>query len=105
MLAVKAVTSNRGKQTPGIDNVLWTSHSDKYNAALSLNRRGYTPRPLKRIYIPKRNGDDRPLSIPTMKDRATQNLYKFATEPILIALQVTIGSVNDGIYPNLLNLF
>lgn len=82
MLAVKAVTSNRGKYTPGIDDVLWISHRDKYNAALSLVRRGYTPRPLKRIYIPKRNGDVRPLSIPTMKDRAMQTLYKFALEPI-----------------------
>ena len=33
MLAVKAVTSSRGKDTPGIDDVLWTSHKDKYNAA------------------------------------------------------------------------
>lgn len=82
MLAVKAVTSNRGKYTPGIDDVLWLSPRDKYNAALSLVRRGYTPRPLKRIYIPKRNGDVRPLSIPTMKDRAMQTLYKFALEPI-----------------------
>lgn len=82
MLAVKAVTSNRGKYTPGIDNVLWNTHKDKYNAALSLERRGYTPRPLKRIYIPKRNGGYRPLSIPTMKDRAMQTLYKFALEPI-----------------------
>ena len=82
MLAVKAVTSNRGKYTSGIDDVLWLSPRDKYNAALSLVRRGYTPRPLKRIYIPKRNGDVRPLSIPTMKDRAMQTLYKFALEPI-----------------------
>ena len=82
MLAVKAVTSNRGKHTPGIDNVLWNTHKDKYNAALSLERRGYTPRPLKRIHIPKRNGGVRPLSIPTMKDRAMQTLYKFALEPI-----------------------
>lgn len=82
MLAVKVVTSNRGKYTPGIDNVLWNTHKDKYNAALSLERRGYTPRPLKRIYIPKRNGGVRPLSIPTMKDRAMQTLYKFALEPV-----------------------
>ena len=82
MLAVKAVTSNRGKYTSGIDNEVWLSSKDKYNAALSLNCRGYTPRPLKRIYIPKWNGDARPLSIPTMKDRAVQTLYKFATEPI-----------------------
>lgn len=82
VLAVLTVTFNRGAKTPGIDNVLWESHEDKYNAALSLNPRGYTPRPLKRIYIPKRNGKRRPLSIPTMKDRAMQTLYKFALEPI-----------------------
>lgn len=82
MLAVKTVTSNKGKYTFGIDNVLWLSPRDKYNAAISLNRRGYDPRPLRRIYIPKRNGGVRPLSIPTMKDRAMQTLYKFALEPI-----------------------
>lgn len=82
MLAVKIVTSNKGKYTSGIDDVLWTTHKDKYNAALNLTRRGYEPRPLKRIYIPKRNGKGRPLSIPTMKDRAMQTLYKFALEPI-----------------------
>ncbi len=38
--------------------------------------------PLKRIYIPKSSGTLRPLSIPTMKDRAMQTLYKFALEPI-----------------------
>lgn len=82
MLAVGTVTTNRGKHTPGIDNVLWESPGDKYNAALSLESRGYSPRPLKRIYKPKRNGDSRPLSIPTMKDRAMQTLYKFTLEPI-----------------------
>lgn len=82
ILAVEAATSNRGKNTPGIDNVVWESPDDISNAASSLEPRGYTPRPLKRIYRPKRNGDLRPLSIPTMKDRAMQTLYKFALEPI-----------------------
>lgn len=81
-LAVKIVTSNRGKYTAGIDNVVWITPEDKFNAIYSLSRRGYKPRPLKRIYIPKSNGKMRPLSIPIMKDRAMQTLYKLALEPI-----------------------
>ena len=81
-LAVKRVTSNRGKYTPGIDNVIWSTPEEKMEAVFSLNRRGYRPKPLKRIYIRKSNGKLRPLSIPTFKDRAMQTLYKFALEPI-----------------------
>ena len=50
ILAVRTVTSNKGKYTPGIDNILWITPEEKFNAALSLNRRGYKPRPLRRIY-------------------------------------------------------
>lgn len=81
-LAVKYVTSNRGKNTPGIDGIIWNSSIDKYNAIFMIQRRGYKPMPLRRIYIPKEDGRLRPLSIPTMKDRAMQTLYKFALEPI-----------------------
>jgi RNA-directed DNA polymerase len=82
LLAVKRVTSNKGKQTPGIDGVLWRGARAKWRAACSLRRRGYHPRPLRRIYIEKKNGKLRPLSIPTMYDRAQQALYKQGLAPV-----------------------
>ncbi len=82
LLAVKRVTSNQGRRTPGVDGVLWQSARAKWQAVQSLQRRGYTPQPLRRIYIPKKNGKKRPLSIPTMKDRAMQAVYKLALGPV-----------------------
>ena len=81
-LAVRRVTSNRGKNTPGVDHELWKTPQAKFKAIAKLNRRGYQPQPLRRVYIPKKNGKMRPLSMPTMTDRAMQTLYKFALEPI-----------------------
>jgi RNA-directed DNA polymerase len=81
-LAVRRVTENQGKKTPGVDNVTWSTPEAKSQAMLSLRRRGYHPLPLKRVYIPKANGKMRPLGIPTMKDRAMQALYLLALEPV-----------------------
>jgi RNA-directed DNA polymerase len=80
--AVKRVTQNRGSKTPGVDSVIWRSSAEKISAAKSLQRKGYKAQPLRRIYIPKKNGKQRPLGIPTMKDRAMQALYLLALEPI-----------------------
>jgi RNA-directed DNA polymerase len=81
-IAVRRVTENRGKKTPGVDSKIWSTPSDKYNAILSLKSRGYKASTLRRVYIPKLNGKQRPLSIPTMKDRAMQALYAMALDPI-----------------------
>lgn len=81
-LAVKRVTENTGKRTPGVDGEIWSTPEAKAKAVLSLKRRGYKPRPLKRVYIPKSNGKERPLGIPTMRDRAMQALYLLALEPL-----------------------
>ncbi len=82
LLAVKRITENSGKNTPGVDNVLWKTPLKKIRAVLSLKRRGYSPLPLRRIYIPKKNGKRRPLGIPAMIDRAQQALYLLALAPV-----------------------
>jgi len=81
-LAVKRVTENRGRKTPGVDKVTWSSPYAKYHAIEMLHRRGYRPRPLRRIQIPKSNGRTRVLGIPCMSDRAMQALYLLALEPV-----------------------
>jgi RNA-directed DNA polymerase len=83
LLAVKRVTTNKGKRTPGIDGVLWTTSAMKYEAALSLMNKGYKPQPLKRTYIKKSNSNKkRPLGIPTMYDRAMQALHLLSLDPV-----------------------
>ncbi len=83
LLAVRTVTRNRGARTPGIDGERWTSQSDKMRAALRLTSKQYRAQPLKRVYIPKPGKDTkRPLSIPTMHDRAMQALYALALQPV-----------------------
>lgn len=81
-IAVKRVTTNEGKKTPGVDGVLWFTDKAKYEAVLDLKRNGYKPQPLRRVFIKKANGKLRPLGIPTMKDRAMQALYLLALEPL-----------------------
>jgi len=81
-LAVRRVTSNRGKNSPGVDGVVWRTPRQKMLATRSLQRRGYRAQPLRRIHIPKSRGGRRPLGIPTMKDRAMQALHLLALNPV-----------------------
>ena len=66
MLAVKRVTENRGKRTPGVDGKIWSSPAARWSGMMSLRHRGYRAMPLRRVYIPKSNGKKRPLGIPTV---------------------------------------
>src|SRR5882724_3472528 len=91
LLAVKRVTENKGAKTPGVDNKLWRTDRQKYAAVQNLKRRNYRPLPLRRHSLPKKNGKLRPLSIPTMRDRAMQALHALALKPIA----ETVGDRNS----------
>ncbi|BBE08169.1 Retron-type reverse transcriptase [Mycoavidus cysteinexigens] len=82
-LAVKRVTENQGKRTAGVDNKLWDTPQKKFKAIAELKKQQYRPLPLRRVYIPKSNGKERPLGILTMRDRAMQALYLLALDPVL----------------------
>ena len=83
LLAIKKVTQNKGARTAGMDGEKWTTPKAKINAALNLPDKKYKAKPLRRVYIEKYGKKEkRPLSIPTMHDRAMQALHAFALNPV-----------------------
>ncbi len=81
-LAVRKITQdNRGKRTAGIDGVKAIPPAKRFQLVERLQI-SHKAKPLRRIYIPKVGTDEkRPLSIPTINDRAVQMLVKMALEP------------------------
>src|SRR5690606_5268627 len=90
-LAVRRVTENQGRRTPGVDGVVWSSPEAKAKAVQSLTSRNYKAKPLRRVLIPKANGGTRPLGIPTMYDRSMQALHWLALDPVA----ETLGDTNS----------
>lgn len=82
-LAVRKVYTSPGHKTPGVDGVVWKSQTELMAAIEKLkDLKGYTPQPVRRVYIPKPIKGLRPLGIPTLFDRAMQALFAMALLPI-----------------------
>mgnify|MGYP004608976667 FL=1 len=97
-LAIRRVTTNKGKKTPGIDGVIWTTDEDKIQALCNLETCSYKAKLLKRAYIEKYGKKEkRPLVIPTMSDRAMQGLQLLALVPIA---ETTADRVSFGFRQN-----
>ena len=77
-LAIKKVKSNKG--APGVDNMM-VEEIDKYfeihgeEIITAIMNMKYKPKPVRRVYIPKADGKQRPLGIPTVTDRVIPVSY------------------------------
>ncbi len=87
--AYRKAKANRGAS--GVDNETFEDVEKKgvgvYLAELRLEmkERRYVPKPVRRVYIPKANGKERPLGIPTIRDRVVQTAFLLILEPIFEA--------------------
>lgn len=87
--AYALVKSNQG--SPGVDRETFESIEEKgledflHQLSEDLRKQTYRPQAVKRVWIPKANGGQRPLGIPTIRDRVAQMACKLIIEPIFEA--------------------
>lgn len=75
------------KAAAGVDGVTWTEYGEKLDANLldlqdRVHRGSYHPQPVRRVYIPKGDGDRRPLGVPSIEDKVLQQAVRMLLEPI-----------------------
>lgn len=83
LISIRRVTqSNKGKYSAGVDGFVAIKNEQRTALIDQLNlESNLDVQPVKRVYIPKANGKQRPLGIPTILDRCMQSVVKNALEP------------------------
>ena len=84
-LAYKNLYANRGASTPGVDESDTADGfgEEKINRIIEALRDGsYEPKPVRRVYIEKKNGKKRPLGLPTFTDKLVQEVLRMILEAI-----------------------
>ncbi|MGW0993554.1 group II intron reverse transcriptase/maturase [Streptomyces sp. NPDC002523] len=84
LISVRQVTQrNVGRRTAGIDGETALSPEARMDVAVRVHRTrsSWNPLPVRRVYIPKANGKQRPLGIPVIMDRCHQARVRNALEP------------------------
>ena len=85
--AARVTLASSGAKTPGIDGLDKQALERDLQHQLDTIRSellagNFRPQPARRVYIPKANGKQRPLGIPTLRDRIVQRAMLMAMEPI-----------------------
>jgi retron-type reverse transcriptase len=99
LLAIRQVSQlNAGKKTAGIDGKKSLNYKERFelNELLKASVNNWKHQGLREIPIPKKDGTNRMLKIPTIADRAYQCLVKYALEPACALQLFTLGATDLG---------
>ncbi|MFM2487167.1 hypothetical protein ABW365_00950 [Enterococcus avium] len=99
LLAYRTIKANKGSSTPGTDSFTIDNYKEMNQAEfihlILSHLENYKPKSIKRVMIPKPNGEKRPLGIPCMIDRMIQQMFKQILEPYVKLSFMNIATVSD----------